>query len=309
MSWVKKGRIFCVNGNHAWTLTHAQVPIVEPVGEDVLRIYYGTRDDKNRTRTSFIEVDACNPAKVLYEHPTPILELGPAGTFDDSGVMPSEVIRYHDRTYFYYVGWNTGNTARYRTALGLAISEDGRTFKKASAGPIMDRNSCDPVSVSCQALMTEGERLRTWYMSYLGWDKIDGIMEPAYEIKYAESSDGKSWRREGLTSVGLEPGEGGIACPTVLKDNGTYKMWYSVRGRKDYRTQKKSSYRIGYAESMDGIRFKRMDHLAGLVPSQHGWDSEMVAYPSVYKMGNKLYMFYNGNGFGASGFGYAEKYL
>lgn len=306
MNWVKKGRIFKVKGDRKWALTHAQVPIVEPVNSDVLRIYYGTRDDKNRTRTSFIEVNAHNPSEILYKHPIPILKLGPAGTFDDSGVMPSEVVRYKGRTYFYYVGWNTGNTARYRTALGLAISDDGRTFKKVFPGPVMDRNINDPVSVSCQAMINENGKLRTWYMSYLGWENINGLMEPSYEIKYAESADGINWRRDGIVAVALAQDEGGIACPTVIKHEGVYKMWYSVRGKEEYRTEKNNSYRIGYAESADGIRFERQDQFVGINPSKNGWDSAMIAYPSVFKTDDKLYMFYNGNGFGASGFGYAE---
>jgi len=40
--------------------------------------------------------------------------------------------------------------------------------------------------------------------------------------------------------------------------------------------------------------------------SEEGWDSEMLAYPFFYKHNEKVYMFYNGNGFGKSGFGYAE---
>ena len=32
----------------------------------------------------------------------------------------------------------------------------------------------------------------------------------------------------------------------------------------------------------------------------------MICYPNVIKVKDKLYMFYNGNGFGQSGFGYAE---
>ena len=39
--------------------------------------------------------------------------------------------------------------------------------------------------------------------------------------------------------------------------------------------------------------------------SEDGWDSEMVAFAYVYKHRDRWYMVYNGNGFGASGIGYA----
>ncbi len=306
MKWEKKGLLFRVDGTLPWAKTHAQVPLVDRINEDVLRIYYGTRDERNRTRTSFIEVEAADPGKIIYRHDQPILELGAPGTFDDAGVMPSEVIRHRGRTYFFYVGWNTGHTARYRTALGLAVSDDNREFTKISTGPVMDRGIHDPVAVSCQAVMIENGLWRTWYMSYTKWREIEGIMEPSYEIKYAESVDGIHWKREGITSVALLGGEGGIACPTVIREEGKYKMWYSVRGPKSYRRNRSSSYRIGYAESTDGIYFERKNPLAGLDVSAEGWDSEMVAYPNVIRQGEKLLMFYNGNGFGASGLGWAE---
>jgi hypothetical protein len=82
-------------------------------------------------------------------------------------------------------------------------------------------------------------------------------------------------------------------------------MWYSYRGLENYRTDKSNSYRIGYAESADGIEWIRKDDYLGLDVSPSGWDSEMVAYPYIYADATKKYMFYNGNGFGRSGLGCA----
>ena len=84
--------------------------------------------------------------------------------------------------------------------------------------------------------------------------------------------------------------------PACLKEDGIYKMWYSYRGQ---------SYRIGYAESADGIRWERKDDLVGLDVSTSGWDSEMIEYPFVFDHGSRRYMLYNGNGFGRSGLGLA----
>ncbi len=72
-----------------------------------------------------------------------------------------------------------------------------------------------------------------------------------------------------------------------------------------YRSERDSSYRIGYAESLDGIHWKREDDLAGIDVSKAGWDSEMIAYPHVVDKDGILYLFYNGNGFGQSGIGAA----
>ena len=77
-------------------------------------------------------------------------------------------------------------------------------------------------------------------------------------------------------------------------------MWYCYRGQKEIKT-----YRIGYAESKGGLVWERKDELAGIDVSASGWDSECICYPYVFDYNNERYMFYNGNGYGKSGFGLA----
>ena len=81
-------------------------------------------------------------------------------------------------------------------------------------------------------------------------------------------------------------------------------MWFSYRTSKDYRGGD-GSYKMGYATSPDGMTWQRNDAMAGITTSDKGWDSEMIAYPYIVDTPHGRYMFYNGNGFGASGFGYA----
>jgi hypothetical protein len=76
-------------------------------------------------------------------------------------------------------------------------------------------------------------------------------------------------------------------------------MWFAVRSRGVV------TYRIGYAESSDGLVWIRKDSEGGLGPSQSGWDSEMVCHPCVVDVRGARYLFYNGNDHGAGGFGCA----
>lgn len=307
MRWVKKGLIFKVDNDHDWMRTHAQVPTADLIEDNVLRIYFGTRDGNNRTLPTYLEVEANNPQKILYVHDKPILSLGKIGNFDDSGVMPSWLVSQGNKKLFYYIGWNVGSTVPYRIANGLAISEDyGQTFNKISDGPIMDRTIIDPISVSTQCVVIDGDIWKTWYMSFTAWQIVNGVAEPSYHIKYAESKDGISWIAKGDVCIDCKvPDECGIARPCVIKEGGLYKMWHSYRGIDSYRTDRKQSYRIGYAESGDGIHWTRKDEAVGIDISDSGWDSEMIAYPFVYEHKGKKYMLYNGNGFGKSGIGYA----
>jgi hypothetical protein len=76
-------------------------------------------------------------------------------------------------------------------------------------------------------------------------------------------------------------------------------MFYSSRTRS-------KGYRIGYAESVDGENWTRRDEEIGIDVSEDGWDSQMLAYACVVRHKEKVYMFYNGNNYGETGFGYAE---
>jgi hypothetical protein len=87
-----------------------------------------------------------------------------------------------------------------------------------------------------------------------------------------------------------------IGRPFVIKGNGLYQMFYSSGGRAH-------GYRLAYAESADGLNWTRKE--AGIGVSASGWDSEMMAYPSVVTTGANTFLFYNGNDYGRDGFGYA----
>jgi hypothetical protein len=306
--WNKKGLIFQIDNKKSWMQTHAQLPTVDIIDKNTFRIYFSTRNSENMSYTTYLDVMAKNPKKITYIHDKPILSLGNLGCFDESGIMPSWIITHNNRKYLYYIGWNVGTSIRYRVSLGLAISDDnGNTFNKISNGPVLDRNVIDPFAIGNQTIIIENDIWRMWYMSYAKWEVVDGITEPYYNIKYAESTDGINWDRKGIVCIDFKnEQEAGIARPFVFKENGIYKMYYSYRTAVNYRNDKKESYKIGYAESNDGLSWVRKDDEIGIGTSENGWDSEMICYPYIVKNDNKYLMFYNGNGFGKSGFGYAE---
>jgi len=303
--WEKKGLIFNVDGQLDWNKSHAQVPVVD-ILTDRLRIYYATRNAQGISNVSFIEVEKEKPQKIIKECKFTLISLGNPGTFDDSGIMPSSIINVGSKKYLYYIGWTTRKTVPYQNAIGLAISDDGgKTFNKFSEGPIITVNNIEPYFSGTAYVSYDNGIYKMWYLSCIKWDCIDGGLEPIYNMKYAESIDGINWNQTGKVAIELEHDEGGIVSASVLHENGLYKMWYGKRKRSDYRTNIKNTYRIGYAESSDGVNWIRKDVLSAIDVSENGWDSEMISYPNVIDSNNELFMFYNGNGFGKTGFGYA----
>lgn len=307
-NWSKRGLVYDVDASLEWAKSHAQVPTVDVLDEDRLRIFFSSRDAVNRSRIGSLDVSASQPSKILRVGDKPVLDLGECGSFDDCGTMPSWLVDHEGRKYLYYIGWNVRNTVPYHNAVGLAVSDDnGATFERLYRGPIMDRTAEEPFFCATSCVLVENGLWRNWYLSCTGWVSNGSAMpEPRYHLKYAESDDGIHWKRHGVIAIDYgSPMEGGLVRASVLRCGTGYRMWFSYRSTLNYREKAAQSYRIGYAESKDGIRWERDDASSGIDISEEGWDSFMVAYPHVVNVGGRLHMFYNGNGFGDTGFGYA----
>ncbi len=297
MRWEKLGQVFCPENHFPWMRTHAANPVAELLEGTRIRVYFSSRDGQNRSSIGTVELDLNKPSDILALSEQPILSPGPIGVFDDSGVSMGCLVHHESRRYLYYLGWNLGVTVPWRNSIGLAISEGpNEPFQKHSLAPVLDRNPIDPYSVSYPWILLENNRWRMWYGSNLKWGPEQRDME--HLIKYAESADGIHWEPTGQIAVPFHSeDEYAMSKPCVIAEQGIYKMWYSYRG---------AAYRIGYAESMDGFHWQRLDHLAGILPSPSGWDSETVEYPCVFDCNGERYMLYNGNQYGRTGFGIAR---
>ena len=260
-------------------------------------MHFSSRDQAGRSQIGSFDFKPAEPAS-LSVRPEPEITLGELGSFDDNGVTTSCVVSHKGRRYHYYTGWNLGVTVPFYLGIGLAISEDGgETYRKVSGAPIMGRSAADPFLTASPFVLIEGEIWRMWYVSCSRWLIEEGRPKHWYHIRYAESHNGIDWKASGAVCIDFkDPSEFAISRPCVVKDGEIYKMWYAARGEK---------YRIGYAESTDGIRWTRLDHEAGIDVSAHGWDSEMIEYPHVFDAADLRYMLYNGNTFGKTGIGLA----
>ncbi len=296
MKWKKLGLVFAPDGNYDWMMTHAANPIAMPLSNGLIRTYFSCRDCTNRSSVGFVDINLEKPSEVLAVSGKPVLSPGERGFFDDSGVTSACLISANEQIFLYYVGWNLCKMVPWRNSIGLALYDKNTArFEKNSLAPVMDRCAIDPLSLSYPYVIFESGIFRMWYGSNLSWGVEEQDME--HVVKYAQSEDGIHWQREGVVCIDFKsPDEYAIARPSVVKDGDTYKMWYSYRGK---------AYRIGYAESVDGIKWTRKDEDAGIDVSSSGWDSEMIEYPYVFDHKGKRYMLYNGNGYGKTGFGLA----
>ena len=295
--WRRLGPLSLDTSRAPWAATHAALPVAEAAGDGSWDVYVSLRDGKGRARIGRTHL-TLHPAPALAPlEPEPVLDLGALGTFDDAGVTSSCLVSVGERRYLYYTGWTRGVSVPFYLHVGLAISENNGPFRRLSRAPLLDRSPADPYLTASPCVRVDGDGWKMWYVSGSEWKATDAGPRHYYNIRYAESMDGVVWHRDGRTCVDYaNETEHAFARPCVIRDADRFRMWYAVRGDR---------YRIGFAQSVDGMSWSRLDDLAGLHPGGDGWESEMVEYPWVFDDNGRRVMLYNGNDYGRSGVGLA----
>ena len=303
MKWKKLGKIFCASGQSAHMFNGGRTPVPFFIDEDTLRIYFAAYDEAGRGRIFYLECDMHDPTKVTNLSTTPSIDLGNIGFYDDNGIITSDIVQHEDKIFLYTIGFSLKNKLLFDAATGLAISQDGGMQFTKLAGPVLDRGVDDPCFAASPSVMYENGLWRMWYVSCDHWEPHGNGYKHFYNIKYRESHDGIYWNPKATVCIDYaNEHEYAISRPSVIKgQDGVYRMWYSFRAQPGVAT-----YRIGYAESPDGRNWTRQDEkMRAFDVSPTGWDSEMICYPYVFEHKNTLYMLYNGNGYGKTGFGLA----
>jgi predicted GH43/DUF377 family glycosyl hydrolase len=304
MNWIKQGRIYSPKSEHDW-MQHYAAQVCPIEFDNFIRIYFTTRSKLNdkgnyETKITFLDCDKENPNKILYTHNSFLLSLGQPGTFDEHGTMMCEILFHENKYWLYYLGWQRSEAVPYITTLGLALSDDGINFKKLSEGPIIGLNRFSPFGIAKTSIIIEDYEFYMWYSHYNSWVNINNNFRPTYDIRLAKSKNGLDWVLDENVCVSPIHDNEALGAPSVIKLNNKYHMWYGYRDNFN----KGEKYKVGYATSENKINWNRSNQNI-IESSDEGWDSEMICYPNIIQLNNKLYMFYSGNGYGKEGFGYA----
>ncbi len=298
--WKKLGLLYAppVADRHPKLLTHAANPLPVHLEGDVYRIFYSGRDERNRSSVGAVDIDIVQ-RNVVTDHRDPFFEHGAEGGFYSDGVSIGNCYVAGGVRYMLFMGWQNPSGGHWRGDIGRLIVTPDLTLKLDTEQPFLSSDATDPISLSypwVEANPNGGYDM--WYGSTLTWDGGNGEM--IHVIQNATSCDGHTWSRKGLAI----PYEIGIAQafsrPSVVSNGDhDFKMWFS------YRSGAGEKYRIGYANSAGGDKWNLDLNKVGIDVSANGWDSEMIEYPFVFKHNQVLYMLYNGNGYGKTGFGLA----
>ena len=315
MRWRKLGRVF---DPRDVTLpdgcdVFAQAPQVIEF-PDFLRVFFSTRSVDERSgkylsHVAYVDIDrSLRGIRSVGERE--VLPLGGLGCFDEHGIFPMSVVRHGDEILGYTTGWSRRTSVSVETAIGLAVSRDGGvTFERKGPGPVLAASPREPFLVGDGFVRVVGGTFHMWYIFGTDWRRPSPVAPPerTYKIGHAVSLDGVAWTREDgrrIISDRLGPDES-QALPTVIEIDGRHHMYFCYRESVDFRTNAVRSYRIGHAVS-DNLRDWARDDDDPLPLGGPGeWDAEMQCYPHVFESDGRVFMLYNGNGFGRFGFGAA----
>lgn len=301
MKWRKQGLIYSPSFEKGWRNNSALTPTPIQLNDSIIRLYAAFRDEGGIGRIGFVDVDSNNPSNLIKISDTPVLDIGQSGMFDDNGVILGDVVRVKNKFYMYYVGFQLVKKVKFLAFSGLAISDlEGENFVRYSETPVLDRNNEGKYIRAIHSVIYEDNKFKIWYAVGNGWENINGVNYPQYDINYTESDDGiHIFSGKKVVQVDKTNSEYRIGRPRVYKTNDQYIMNFTY-GTSDGR------YMAGQAESKDGLIWKRYDENFGIYLSKEGWDSRHLSYPCVLTTNQgKTFMFYNGNDMGRDGFGYA----
>ena len=210
--WEKKGSVLSPDPA-TWEGDYiaANGSVVERNGE--LLYFY------QASRTPQIGLARSSDGTHWAKYPSPVLPVGPWGSWDERGVADPYVIATGGKLYLYFLGQDRARRQR----LGVATSSDGVHWEKLRTNPILElgeAGSFDELGLGEPAVWAS----RGYYwMLFTGRDKTEHR-----RMGLAYSMDGVKWTRvAGKPFSGAAEWNRDVVCDaTVIEEGGKIRVWY-----------------------------------------------------------------------------------
>ncbi len=200
----------------------------------------------------------------------------------------------YDRTDQTFKMWYVGSGRLDRGGIGYITSSNGVEWEDPLNGEavIEKEKLWEDGGFTGVTVLHDGTGYHMWY-SARRWEG-----DQIQQIGYATSKDGIAWAKHSTNPV-FTPGDtdewdsNAVEQPMVIKEQGTYKMWYT--GSTESMKESKRRTEIGYATSPDGIRWTKYENNP-VLSNRASWNSGGIGGAHVISHGNgQVYeMWYHG---------------
>jgi predicted GH43/DUF377 family glycosyl hydrolase len=190
------------------------------------------------------------------KHGSPVLMVGDDASWDNGFLEGPTVIKDGATYKMWYCGYDVvvnGQSTDGKANIGYATSSDGINWTKYAGNPILTTSTgWESIYVQDPHVIKENDVYLMWY----GGGADDSYFDQ--QVGFATSSDGINWSKSALNPV-LERGDIGAwddhlaSFPTVIQDDGIYKMWYTGRDAEPVPDQLDYYWEIGYATAPIGV--------------------------------------------------------
>jgi len=231
----------------------------------------------------------------------PVLDVGPPGAWDDAVVDEAKVIFDGQQYQMWYLGRKAfGDPERKLPMMvGYATSPDSIHWTKHSDNPVLrigPIEAYDSLGIHAPFVLFDGESFRVWYSAW----RANAQGSAMWSINYATSPDGIAWTKDATNPLMVEERNGRwdatyICEPSVLWNGFLFEMWYN--GGSERTAAGGHELRIGYASSINGLRWRRRPEDAWVldVGEPDAWDDFSVARAHVIYDGLRYQMWYEGH--------------
>lgn len=259
-----------------------------------------------RVRTEY----ATSPDGLRWTWEGVALSPGGEGAWDMTTAETPMVIRDDGesnpaRRYKMYYSGSNDSIEGGDYGVGIAFSPDGRVFTKlpSDESPLQEEGRVlrpgttdgDVQAVADPTVILREGMYRMWYTTGMG-------DAPELVIGYTTSNDGIHWTKHPENPVlrptqSWEKGNSLIVStavqPTVLFENGEYRMWYAAF--IDMAAGNHLTAGFGYATSPDGIHWTKPYEQPAFAPNRGpGEEAGLMTGPCVVRVGDRHWLFYPG---------------
>lgn len=260
---------------------------------DRVKVYFSARDARNKS-SIYSQTFSFQGGKLVKDAGESMLELSydQCGDFAKDGISMGSYLSQPHAEWIYFLGWHLTQDVPWRNSIGLMQkAREGNAKWMPVDHPVIPLSDENPHSLSYPWVIKNGEGYEAYYGSNRIWGQ-DGRME--HVIKKSRSRDGLQWDHLSGHLFELSAAETAFSRPAITPFEDGYLMVLSVKGGDGrYTMQWKYSENLENWKSVNAV----------IEGAREEWESNERAYGSPFFHKGDLYVLYNGDGYGKTGFG------